>query len=374
MKVFLSSTFRDLVPEREAVLRALRRRRQIAIAMEDFLADPAVPLDTALTELRSSDVVLLILGFESGSLLPDGSGRTYTRAEYDEATKLGRDVLVFLRVDDTGTWTNKEPLDAKRTALDDFKNEVGGSHTWEKFATPDALALAVVESLLAWDEEGRPGARKTFASASQYFAKSAPPFLSPILDLSTTLVGRSNEIADLNAFLADSNQFVGVLSGRGGVGKSKLLHDWIGTISGWDVVVLKYSPLWYEDSDKEVPIGPSVIVIDDAHRQEIAESIRQTVQLFAARRVRQPLKLLFSTRPGLTSSLLRGLRREIAEAEIKEFPELTELTGPQAEELARSVLGPSHVGYAKSLAQIAGNTPLANQGRPPGFAGEAVEV
>lgn len=346
------------MPEREAVLRALRRRRQVAIAMEDFLAGPAPPLDTALAELRGSDLILLVLGFEAGSLLSDGSGRTYTRAEYDEATKLGRDVLVFLRVDDNDRWTNNETVDAKRRALEDFKAEVGVSHTWEKFATPDALALAAVESLLAWDEQGRPGARKTFASASQYFAKNAPPFLSPILDLSTTLVGRQNEIADLNEFLADGKQFVGVLGGRGGVGKSKLLHDWIGTITGWDVVVLKYSPLWYQDSDKEIPAGPSVIIIDDVHRPEIAESIRQTVQLFAARRGRQPLKLLFSTRPGLTSNLLRGLRREIAESEIKDFPELTELTESQAEELARSVLGASHATYAKSLAQIAGNSPL----------------
>ena len=358
MKVFLSSTFRDLVPERDVVLGVLRRRRQVAVAMEDFLAGPAPPLDTALTELRGSDLVLLILGFESGSLLPDGSGRTYTRAEYDEARRLGLDVIPFLRVDDSKNWVNRETLDVKRKALEEFKGEVGIGHTWRKFATPDGLALAVFESLVAWDEQGRPGARKTFSSATQYFAKSAPQFSSPILDLSTTLVGRDDEIESLNAFLADPKLFVSVLCGRGGIGKSKLLQDWATTITDWDVALLKYSPLWYEDSDKEIPVGPTVIIVDDAHRPEIAEHIRHTVQLFSARRARQPIKLLFSTRPGVTSQILRDLRRQIAESEIKELPELFELTRPQAEELARSVLGPRHHAYAKNLAEIAGESPL----------------
>ncbi len=55
------STFRDLGPEREAALLALRRRHQTIIAMED-LAGPAPTLETALEHLRESDVVLLVLG------------------------------------------------------------------------------------------------------------------------------------------------------------------------------------------------------------------------------------------------------------------------------------------------------------------------
>jgi hypothetical protein len=358
LKVFLSSTFRDLVSEREAVLRALRRRRQIAIAMEDFLAGPGPPLDVALAELRSSDVVLLVLGFEAGSLLQDGSGRTYTRAEYDEATTRGRDVLVFLRVDERNEWTNRETVDEKRKALDDFKAEVGAGHTWEKFATPDALALAVVESLLAWDERGRPGARKTFSSAAEYFGQQAPQFGSPILDFSTTLVGRKDEIASLNAFLRNDERSVCVLSGRGGIGKSKLLHDWSRITNGCDIVVLKYTPQWHAESEKEIPVGPTVIIIDDAHRPEIERDIASVVQLFAARRIRQPLKLLFATRPGVASYFLRGLQRMIAESEIEELPELADLTDDQAEELAREVLGPSHSANARALAQIGGRSPL----------------
>jgi hypothetical protein len=334
--------------------------------MEDFLAGPAPTLETALTHLRESDLVLLVLAFESGSLLDNGSGRSYTRAEYDEAMKLGLDVLVFLKTekprwrpwDKKFRWVNKEKSPGRHRALDEFKADVDRQQTWTTFKTPESLALAAIQSMDAWDDKGRPGARKTFSTAVEYFGQNAPQFASPILDLSTTLVGRADAVAALNAFLANSDRSVFVLSGRGGMGKSKLLHDWSRATADWEIAVLKYRPLWHPESDKEIPIGPTVIVIDDAHRPEIDGDIANLVQLFCARRIRQPLKLLFSTRPGVASYSLRSLRRMIAESEIEEFPELSDLTTPQAEKLAEEVLGPSHSANAKRLAQIAGKSPL----------------
>src|ERR1019366_2487029 len=156
----------------------------------------------------------------------------------------------------------------------EFKADVDRQQTWPTFTTPDSLALAAIQSLDAWDDKGRPGARKTFSSAREYFGQNAPQFASPILDLSTTLVGRTDEVAALNAFLASPDRSVFVLSGRGGMGKSKLLHDWSRATTDWEVVVLKYRPLWHSESDKEVPVEPTVIVIDDAHRPKIAETSR----------------------------------------------------------------------------------------------------
>ena len=48
----------------------------------------------------------------------------------------------------------------------------------------------------------------------------------------------------------------------------------------------------------------------------------------------------------------------IAESEILEFPELSDLTVLQAEKLAEEVLGPPYSANAKRLAQIAGRSPL----------------
>jgi hypothetical protein len=353
VKIFLSSSFGDLRSERKAVLMSLQRRKQSVAAMEYFLATPETPLETALTELRQSDVVLVIVGFYAGSMIPDNS-TTYTLAEYEQARHDQQPILGFLKK----AWKNKETSPDKIIALDRLKAGVDSLVTRVTFTTPDNLALAVIQSLDDWESKGRPGARKTFTTVAEYFGEGAPQFASQILDLSTTLVGRTDEVAALNTFLANLDRSVFVLSGRGGIGKSKLLHDWSKIANGWEVTVLKYRPLWHPESDKEIPVGSTVIIIDDAHRPEIEGDIANLVQLFGARRIRQRLKLLFSTRPGAASNFLRSLRRMIAESEIQEFPELTDLTALQAEKLAEEVLGPSHSANAKRLAQIAGRSPL----------------
>jgi hypothetical protein len=361
MKVFLSSTFTDLVAEREAVLKALRRKRQSVLAMEDFLATPSTPLDTALQHLRDSDVMILVIGFKAGSLLPNNSGMTYTSAEYSEAVTLGRHVLAFVKQakrwpwSSRKEWLNDERSPIKAKTLANFRAEVGARCTWEPFTTSDELALAVIQSLEKWENQGRPGARKTFSSAAEFFASKAPQSATPILDFTTSLFGREQELQALNSFLVSDSQSICVVSGRGGIGKSKLLHDWTGTIRERQVVFLKDEPLWHADSDKEVPTGSVVLIVDDAHR---SESMGRVAQLFKDFRRRRPMKLVLSTRPGAVAMLTQPLYRDLDPSEIAIVPELQELTKEQALALAREVLGKAFDIYAESLVEVAGNTPL----------------
>jgi len=41
--------------------------------------------------------MILMIGFKAGRLLPDGSGSTYTYAEYGELLRLGKEALVFVK-------------------------------------------------------------------------------------------------------------------------------------------------------------------------------------------------------------------------------------------------------------------------------------
>ena len=68
--------------------------------------------------------------------------------------------------------------------------------------------------------------RKTFASTSEYFEGKNPAGQFQILDFGTTLLGREEQIRALDDFAKDDRQRVCILSGRGGIGKSKILHDW----------------------------------------------------------------------------------------------------------------------------------------------------
>jgi len=182
-------------------------------------------MDKALSELMTCDLVLVILGFRSGSLVPKKPGLTYTSAEFDAAQAEGKPILAFVRKN----WVNKETSSSKKLALNRLKKKIDsspGGPTRTTFTSVDNLALRVIEALADWEDKGRPGARKTFASISDYFKAKSPSAPIQLLDFNTTLLGRENEVQALREFAASETQRAFILSGRGGIGKSKILHDW----------------------------------------------------------------------------------------------------------------------------------------------------
>ena len=359
MIAFLSSTLLDLVNEREAVLAALRKKRMLTRAMEDFLASPFRPGDTALKNLRDADVMVLVIGFKAGSLLPDGYGATFTSAEYDEAIRLGKEPLVFVKLGMTpghvlGSWRNEETDPDKKAALDDFKDTVTSRWTPAYFDSPDKLALEVVLALADWEERGRPGARKTFASTADFFAGKNIAGHFQFLDFGTTLLGRDEQLSSLTEFAADKSQRVCILSGRGGIGKSKILHDWA-IQQGDDVLFLKDEPLWVDDPEKEIPVDCKTLIVDDAHRQD---SLNKLLQLSHDSANHRNLKLILSTRPGSATRLAQQVSRRVDRSQITELTELKELTGDESRLLAEQMLGTDFANYAIHLAEIGSNSPL----------------
>lgn len=196
---------------------------------------------------------------------------------------------------------------------------------------------------------------RTFVSQTAFFAAKASRVPNPLLDFSLSLHGRTDELQVLNSFLESETQWISILNGRGGVGKSKLLHDWSERITGWSIVFLKDAPLWHVDSAREIPPGNVVIVVDDAHR---ATALANVIQLVAELRSHQKLKLVLSTRPGGMLELKRQLYMSFDSTEVEQLPDIEELTDEQAEVLAAEVLGEQFAIYAKDLARVSGNSPL----------------
>jgi hypothetical protein len=83
-QIFVSSTFKDLQEERQAVLNAVLKLNQFPAGMEIF---PAVN-DTAWEHIEKvielSDYYVLIIGGKYGSIEAE-SGISYTEKEYDFA-------------------------------------------------------------------------------------------------------------------------------------------------------------------------------------------------------------------------------------------------------------------------------------------------
>jgi hypothetical protein len=89
LQVFVSSTYTDLVEERQAAVSAILKAGHIPAGMELFSAGDQSQLDVIKKWIDQSDVYMLILGTRYGSLEPvskDG----YTEVEYDYAVSTGK--------------------------------------------------------------------------------------------------------------------------------------------------------------------------------------------------------------------------------------------------------------------------------------------
>lgn len=91
LQVFVSSTYTDLIEERQAAVQAILDAGHIPAGMELFKAGKS-QMQTIRKWIDESDVYMLILGGRYGSLEPVSS-KSYTQLEYEYA--LSKNMPVF---------------------------------------------------------------------------------------------------------------------------------------------------------------------------------------------------------------------------------------------------------------------------------------
>ena len=89
LQVFVSSTYTDLIDERQAAVEAILSHGHIPAGMELFTSGDESQMDVIKQWIEDSDVYLLILGGRYGSIEPN-SGKSYTQLEYEYALELGK--------------------------------------------------------------------------------------------------------------------------------------------------------------------------------------------------------------------------------------------------------------------------------------------
>jgi nucleoside 2-deoxyribosyltransferase len=99
LQVFVSSTFTDLIEERQAAVAAILKAGHIPAGMELFNAGDKSQLETIKRWIDESDVYMLIQGGRYGSVDPD-SGLSYTEVEYDYAVAAGKPVFAVVIEDE----------------------------------------------------------------------------------------------------------------------------------------------------------------------------------------------------------------------------------------------------------------------------------
>lgn len=104
LQVFVSSTYTDLIEERQAAVEAILDAGHIPAGMELFKAGNESQLKTIYKWIDESDVYMLILGGRYGSI-ESKSDKSYTQLEYEYA--LSKDIPVFTVVLNQSFLTNK---------------------------------------------------------------------------------------------------------------------------------------------------------------------------------------------------------------------------------------------------------------------------
>lgn len=122
-QVFVSSTFKDLVEERAAVIQTLLEADCIPAGMEMFPASDSDKFDLIKRVIDLCDYYVVIIGGRYGSVDAEVN-LSYTEMEYDFAVETGKPVMAFLHGDPGKLIGEKLDLDGDlRNKLDAFREK-----------------------------------------------------------------------------------------------------------------------------------------------------------------------------------------------------------------------------------------------------------
>jgi uncharacterized protein DUF4062 len=157
MKVYISSTYQDLVDYRAAVDRTLRRMGHDVIGMEQYIAEGSKPVERCKADVRAADAYVIIVawrhGYVPGLTASPADKRSITEIELDEAKANGKPILAFL-LDPEAPWPPNR-VDAMAAvsdaggAVSQLRSRLGTDYLAGIFRAPDDLASQVAAAVSA---------------------------------------------------------------------------------------------------------------------------------------------------------------------------------------------------------------------------------
>lgn len=99
LQVFISSTFTDLIEERQTAVEAVLNAGHIPAGMELFKSGDKSQKEVIKKWIDESDVYMLILGGRYGSI-DEETGKSYTHWEYDYAGEIGKPRFAIVITDE----------------------------------------------------------------------------------------------------------------------------------------------------------------------------------------------------------------------------------------------------------------------------------
>lgn len=153
--VFVSSTYEDLVPYREAAQRVLIRLEQTIKGMEYFGSNPNKPLDVCLNSVRECKIYVGIIGMRYGSI-DSVSEKSFTQLEYEEAIRNNIPALLYIISDECPVLSKFVDIDKRAEKLAEFKSLLKTRHTVSFFNSPEDFSAKFTQDMVSLlDSMGR---------------------------------------------------------------------------------------------------------------------------------------------------------------------------------------------------------------------------
>jgi hypothetical protein len=216
MKVFLSSTGRDLKVCRESAFRAIQRIGHHCVRMEDFHGPNLKIEDFDDQRVAECDLFVIIIGHLHGTC-PEGSDQSYTELEYDKAQELEKPCYLFVAPEDFNFPANLIESDVKRERQRIFRQTALTGVIRNSFTSPENLATQVAIAL------PKPSER---VNGESFLAAPPQPCVAHPYPLQENFAGRRNERGMLTDWLTGNRPVLSTVA-IGGMGKSALTWAWL---------------------------------------------------------------------------------------------------------------------------------------------------
>lgn len=145
-QIFISSTYKDLIRERQAAVEAILQAGHIPAGMELFAAGDETQLNVIKRWINESDIYVLILGPRYGSI-DKQNNKSYTELEYDYALK--QKIPMFSIVIDEVKLKriSKYKIESESTEYLDFRSKVT-SNVCRFFKDYKDIKISILESIM----------------------------------------------------------------------------------------------------------------------------------------------------------------------------------------------------------------------------------
>jgi hypothetical protein len=217
MRIYLSSTYTDLVEHRAAVARLLRQMGHEVIGMEEYVAEGSRPLARCLKDVDSAAIYIGIFAWRYGYAPPSpavspgdpvGAPARVSITESEFRRAAGKRPLVFM-LDPKASWPvqyidalSGTPEDA--AAVKRLRDELSSQWLAGFFTTPEDLARQVSAAVYRREVTDRLGTISAAPGLTESLMYGGPISDSTLFSLQTSLV-RAPELRVLTVDLKDGN-------------------------------------------------------------------------------------------------------------------------------------------------------------------------